>query len=154
MQFSRGTRSTISSVSMLNLKSHQLKYMLMLWSIKQLAFSACITCVTYCSNFLIRGSLCDLGFVCPLQDVALHQCLPLGRLSLAFPDPRWFPPSLLCRLAIFCMVVLLISSLSLVATLCSVWSTYVERIVPRKLNLLSRYKRILCKTVFFQSDLV
>ena len=36
---------------------------------------------------------------------------------------RWFPPSLLCHLAIFCLVVLLISSLSLVATLCSVWST-------------------------------
>ena len=36
---------------------------------------------------------------------------------------RWFPPSLLCHLAIFCLVVLLISSYSLVATLCSVWST-------------------------------
>ena len=35
---------------------------------------------------------------------------------------RWFPPPLLC-LAIFCLVVLLISSLSLVATLCSVWPT-------------------------------
>ena len=37
---------------------------------------------------------------------------------------RWLPFSLLCRLAIFCMVVLLISSLYLVASLCSVWSTY------------------------------
>ena len=37
---------------------------------------------------------------------------------------RWFPPSLVCRLSIFCLVVLLISSLSLVATLCGVWSTY------------------------------
>ena len=37
---------------------------------------------------------------------------------------RWFLPSVLCRLAIFCLVVLLISSLSLVATLCSVCSTY------------------------------
>ena len=37
---------------------------------------------------------------------------------------RWFNPSLLCRLALFYMVVLLISSLSLVANLCSVWSTY------------------------------
>ena len=49
--------------------------------------------------------------------------------------PRRFPPSLLCRLAIFCMVVFLISSFSLVATLCSVCSTccpsfllYVRRI--------------------------
>ena len=32
---------------------------------------------------------------------------------------RWFPPSLLCHLAIFCLVVL-----SLVATLCSALSTY------------------------------
>ena len=31
---------------------------------------------------------------------------------------RWFPPSLLCCLAIFCMAVLLISSVPLVATLC------------------------------------
>ena len=39
---------------------------------------------------------------------------------------RWFPPSLLCRLAIFCLVVLLISSLSLVASPCSVWPTYMS----------------------------
>ena len=43
---------------------------------------------------------------------------------LLLSGSRWFPSSLLCRLAIFCLVVLLISSLSLVATLCSVWSTY------------------------------
>ena len=35
----------------------------------------------------------------------------------------WFPPSLLRRLAIFCLVVLLICYLSLVATLCSFLST-------------------------------
>ena len=34
----------------------------------------------------------------------------------------WFPPSLICRLDIFYLVVSLISSLSLVATVCSVWS--------------------------------
>ena len=45
-------------------------------------------------------------------------------LCLLLSCSRWFPPSLLCRLAIFYMAVLLISSLSLVATLCSVWSTY------------------------------
>ena len=89
-----------------------------------------------------------LGFVHPLQDVALHQCLPLTSvccfpvspftrlcpspagcsspsmssivLCLLLSCSRWFPPSLLCRLAI----VIYISSLSLVATLCSVWSTY------------------------------
>ena len=37
---------------------------------------------------------------------------------------RWFPPSLLHCLAIICLVVLLIFSLSLVATLCIFWSTY------------------------------
>ena len=37
---------------------------------------------------------------------------------------RWFPAFLLCHLAIFCLVIPLISSFSLVATLCSVCSTY------------------------------
>ena len=45
-------------------------------------------------------------------------------LCLLLSCSRWFPPSLLCRLAIFYLVVPLISSLSLVATLCSIWSTY------------------------------
>ena len=84
-----------------------------------------------------------LGFVHPLQDVALRQCRPLSSVSCFHLSPRfcpsaagcsppsmpsivlrlllscsrWFPPSLLGRLAIFCLVVLLISSLSLVATL-------------------------------------
>ena len=52
-----------------------------------------------------------------------HQCLPLSSVC-CFPNPGGSPPSLLCRLAIFCLVVLLISSLSLVATLCSVWPTW------------------------------
>ena len=55
-------------------------------------------------------------------------CSPPSMSSVVFclllSSSRWFPPSLLCRLAIFCLVVLLISSLFLVATLCSVWSTY------------------------------
>ena len=64
-----------------------------------------------------------LGFVHPLQDVALHQCLPLSSVC-CFPGPGdSFLP---------CYVVLpssawsslLISSLSWVVTLCSVWSTY------------------------------
>ena len=45
-------------------------------------------------------------------------------VCLLLPCSRWFPSSLLCRLAIFYVVVPLIFSLSLVATLCSVWSTY------------------------------
>ena len=56
-----------------------------------------------------------LGFVHPLQDVALRQCLPLSCLLLSCS--RWFPLSLLCRLAIFCLIVFLISSFSLVAIL-------------------------------------
>ena len=55
-------------------------------------------------------------------------CNPPSMSSIVFclllSCSRWFPPSLLCRLAIFCFVVLLISSLSLVDTLCSVWSIY------------------------------
>ena len=55
-------------------------------------------------------------------------CSPQSMSSIVFclllSCFRWFPPSLLCRLAIFCMVILLISSLFLVATLCSVWSIY------------------------------
>ena len=54
-------------------------------------------------------------------------CSPQSMSSIVFclllSCSRRFPPSLLCRLAIFCLVVLLISSHSLVATLCSVWST-------------------------------
>ena len=50
--------------------------------------------------------------------------MPSIVLCLLLSCSRWFPPSLLCRLAIFCLVVPLISSLSLVVTLCSVWSTY------------------------------
>ena len=55
-------------------------------------------------------------------------CNPPSMSSIAFclllSCSRWFPPSLVCRLAIFCLVVLSISSLFLVATLCSVLSTY------------------------------
>ena len=84
-----------------------------------------------------------LGFVHPLQDVALHQCFQLFSLAFCFhlsprlcPSTarccptsvpptvlclllscsRWFPPSLLCRLAILYLVAPLIPSLSLVAT--------------------------------------
>ena len=88
-----------------------------------------------CSPFTLH-----LGFVLPLQDVALHQCLhcPLSVAFLfhlspwhcpstasinAFHCPlsvaflfQWFLPSLLCRLTIVYLVFPLISSLSLVAT--------------------------------------
>ena len=49
--------------------------------------------------------------------------MPSIVLCMLLSCSRCFPPFLLCRLAIFCLVVLLISSLSLVATLCSVWYT-------------------------------
>ena len=45
-------------------------------------------------------------------------------VCLLLSKSRWFPPSLLCHLAIFCLVVLWASSLSLVATLCVALSTY------------------------------
>ena len=64
-----------------------------------------------------------LGFVHPLQDIAPPSMSSIV-VCLLLSCSWWFPPSLLCRLAIFCVVVLLISSLSLVATLCDVWSTY------------------------------
>ena len=64
-----------------------------------------------------------LGFVHPLQDVALHQCLP--SLSVCcFPNPGGSLLLCLCHLAIFCLVVLSTSSLSLAATLCIALSTY------------------------------
>ena len=50
-----------------------------------------------------------LGFVHPLQDVSPPP-MPSIVLCLLLSCPRWFPPSLLCRLATFCSVVLLISS--------------------------------------------
>ena len=69
---------------------------------------------------LLRLRLC-LGFVHPLQDVALHQCLPLSSVC-CFPDPGG--SLLLCHVVLpsSAWVVLLISSLSLAAILCSVWS--------------------------------
>ena len=51
-------------------------------------------------------------------------CSPPSMSSIVFclllSCSRWFPPYLLCRLAIFYLAVPLISSLSLVATVCSV----------------------------------
>ena len=64
-----------------------------------------------------------LGF-CP----STAGCSPPSRspivLCLLLSCSRWFPPSLLGRLVIFCLTVVLISSLSLVVTMCSVRSTY------------------------------
>ena len=89
-----------------------------------------INCTYTCDTIwnLIYICCLRLGFVHPLQDVALHQCLPLSSVC-CFPNPGG-SLLLLCRLAIFCLVVLLISSLSLVATLCSVWSTYCPSFLP------------------------
>ena len=66
---------------------------------------------------------CHLDFVHPLQDVNPHQCLP-SCSGYCFPVPGGSLLLCLCRLAIFYLVVPLISSPSLVATLCSVWSIY------------------------------
>ena len=59
-------------------------------------------------------------FVHPLQGVAM----PCIVLCLLLTCTRYFSPSLLCRLAIFYLVVPLISFLYVVAALCSVWSAY------------------------------
>ena len=59
-----------------------------------------------------------LGFVHPLQDVALHQCLPLSSVC-CFPVPGCAGST---GMFIFYLVIPLISSLYLVATLCSIWS--------------------------------
>ena len=56
-----------------------------------------------------------LGFVISLQDVALHQCLPLSSVCY-FPNSGGPSVSVMSS-SIFCLVVLLISSLSLVASL-------------------------------------
>ena len=86
-----------------------------------------------------------LGFVHPLQDVAFHFVsftTPMGvrtAQSCSMPSigfcrlpscSRWFPPPLLCRLAIFCLVVTLISSLSLVDTSVVPHSCYISGSVP------------------------
>ena len=52
--------------------------------------------------------------------------MPSTVFCLLLSCSRWFPPSLLGHLTIFYLVVPLISSLSLIATLCSVWSTYCQ----------------------------
>ena len=55
-------------------------------------------------------------------------CNPPSTHSIVFclllSCSRWFPPSLLGHLAILYLVVSLISSLSLAATLCSIWPIY------------------------------
>ena len=60
-------------------------------------------CYTFTGEVKISPFTFHLGFVYPLQDVAHHQCLPLFSVC-CFPVPGG---SLLCRLAIFCLVVLL-----------------------------------------------
>ena len=76
--------------------------------------------------------------LCPRNSAVLHlsprlclssaECSPPSVPSIVFclllSCSRWFPPSLPCHLAIFYLGVPFISSLSLVATLCSVWFIY------------------------------
>ena len=54
--------------------------------------------------------------LCPSTVGCSPPSMPSIVLCLLLSCSRWFPPSLLCRLAIFCLVVPLISFLSLVAT--------------------------------------
>ena len=76
--------------------------------------------IVFC--LLLSSFTFHLGFVHPLQDGVLHQCLPLSSVCCCLDPggsllPRYVvPPSV-------CPVVLSISPPSLVATLCSVWST-------------------------------
>ena len=58
--------------------------------------------------------------LCPSPAGCSPPSVPSIVLCLLLSCSKWFPPSLLCHLAIFS----LISSLSLVATLYSVWSIY------------------------------
>ena len=67
---------------------------------------------------------CHLPRLCPSTVGCSPPSVPSIVLCLLLSCSRWFPPSLLCHLAIFYLVIPLISSLSLVASLCSVWSTY------------------------------
>ena len=79
-------------------------------SMSSIVFCLLLSCFTF-----------HLDFVHPLQNVALHQCLPS---HLLLSCCRWFLPKLYCRLAIFFLVVPLIPSLSLDATLCNAEPTY------------------------------
>ena len=87
-------------------------------------FINAIFCMYSALGFLPFIFHLKLGFVHPPQDVALHQCPPLPSVCCSPVPGGSLLPCYVVRLAIFCMVVLFISSLSLVATLCSVWSTY------------------------------
>ena len=67
-------------------------------------------------TFRLSPRLCPSTAGCSSPSVLSIVFCPLLSCS------RWFSPPLLCRLAILYLVVPLISSLSLVVTLCSVWS--------------------------------
>ena len=62
--------------------------------------------------------------LCPSTAGCSPPSMPARLLCLLLSCPRWFPQSLLCRLAIFHLVVRLISFFILVAPLCSIWSAY------------------------------
>ena len=83
--------------------------------------AACFHTPLLCSTFafqirLLKSSSSSSTAACSPPSMSSIVCLLLS-------SSRWFTP-LLCRLAIFRLAVPLISSLSLVASLCSVWSTY------------------------------
>ena len=106
-----------------------------------------------CSRWFPHSLLCRLAIFYLVVPLILFHLSPSLYPSIAGCSPpsmppivlclllscsRWFPPSLLCRLAIFWLVVLLISSLSLVATLCSVWSFPMMGFWPT-INALARW---------------
>ena len=61
---------------------------------------------------------------CPSTAGCSPPSVPSIVFCLLLSCSRGFPPSLLCCAAIFYLVLPLISSFSLVATLCSIWSIY------------------------------
>ena len=77
--------------------------------------------------------------------------MPSIVLCLLLSCSGWFPPSLLYRLAIFYLIVPLISSLSLAATLCSVWSTYCPSFLlyVRPISTFVSERILQCQLYFF-----
>ena len=65
-----------------------------------------------------------IGFVHPLQDVALHQCLPLSSVAFLSQVVPSFLAMLSCHLLLGRPLDLFPPLDLLVVTLCSIWSTY------------------------------
>ena len=57
----------------------------------------CLVCLKNIRIFHLSPFTCHLGFVHPLQDVALHQCLPLSSVAFLFQlSPRLCPSTTGC----------------------------------------------------------